>query len=439
MVETAIRMDAPEAGSVPTPEPSSGVPRRTVALALLVTVAAFAVFYASPVRLETDSFWVVFTARSLVAHGDVNLDEYHEIVERGTGFQVERFEGHVYYEAPLATSLAAVPFVAIASIVDGSGLDQRLADAHAQPLDGVIAALLAAITTGLGFLVFSQLTSRRWIALVSTATFALGTQVWSTASRTLWMHGPSLLCLMVALLLALRVRRTGTGQLTLGVVLGLAYFVRPTNVVPLVVFAIWVALRGRRPLLRFSCGAAGVLATFLLVDLAFYGQAVQPYFHASRVALSATTVEALLGNLVSPSRGLFTFVPVSVVCIYGFVLKRRAGDLGSLDVAVAASAIAYWLLVSTFPSWWAGWAYGPRFLTDIAPFVVWFLPPVVARVAVTRRALLGGIVACTLVASIAIQARGALAPSTEEWNWQPTDVSVDRARLWDWSDPQFLR
>jgi hypothetical protein len=269
--------------------------------------------------------------------------------------------------------------------------------------------------------------------------FAFGTQVWSTASRTLWMHSPSLLCLALALLLALRVRRSGTWCFALGVTLGVAYFVRPTNVVPLVVLAIWIGSLGRRSLLRFASGTALAGASFFLLDLLVYGRAVQPYFRASRVALSSTTIEALLGNLVSPSRGLLVFVPVSLLCGYGFILKRRAGTLSSLDVAVAVSAVGYWLLVSTFPSWWAGWSYGPRFLTDIAPMLVWFLPPVLAEIADRRRAGLGVIAALAIALSIGIQARGALAESTNEWNWKPVDVGIARNRLWDWSDPQFLR
>ena len=317
---------------------------------LVVLVLSFAVYAASPVRLQTDSYWTVFTARSLVAHGDVDLDEYRSIIEHGTGFQIEQHGGHAYDEAPLGTSLAAVPFVAIASLIDGPGLDQRLAQGRSEPLDGWIAATIAAIAVALMFLVTLGLTTRLWIALATTAVFAFGTQVWSTASRTLWMHTPSLVCLTLALLVAQRVRRSGAWCYALGSVLALAYFVRPTNVVPLVAFAIWVAFLGRRPLTRFACGAATVGCTFVVLDLALYGRFLQPYFRASRVGLSATTVEALIGNLFSPSRGLIVFVPVSLVCVYGFVLKRRAGKLTALDVAIAGSAVGYWLLVSLFPT-----------------------------------------------------------------------------------------
>ena len=51
------------------------------------------------------------------------------------------------------------------------------------------------------------------------------------------MHGPSLLCLTLALLIALHVRRSGAWCYALGATLSLAYFVRPTNIVPVLAFA----------------------------------------------------------------------------------------------------------------------------------------------------------------------------------------------------------
>jgi len=406
---------------------------------LVLIIVSFGLYAASPVRLQTDSHWVVFTARSLVAHGDVDLDEYRSISDHGATFQIEQQGRHAYYEAPLGTSLAAVPFVAVASLIDGPGLDQQLEQGRSQPLDGWIAAAMAAITVGLMFLVMLGLTSRLWIALATTAVFAFGTQVWSTASRTLWMHTPSLMCLTLALLVAQRARRSGAWCYTLGTVMALAYFVRPTNVVPLLAFAIWIAFLGRRPFTRFACGGATVGCTFIILDLALYGRVLQPYFRASRVSLAATTVEALAGNLFSPSRGLIMFVPVSLLCAYGFVLKRHAGTLSSLDVTIAGGAVGYWLLVSLFPTWYAGWSYGPRFLTDIAPMLVWFLPPVLESVVIRRRVALGVVVSIAFVASVAIQARGSIEQSTADWNWTPHSIDVDQARLWDFEDLQFLR
>jgi hypothetical protein len=450
-----------EARSRPEPTGSSAADEarrstriaRSFPAALTTVVAiAFLVYWASPVRLETDSFWTTYTARSLVAHGDVNIDEYHAIYDRSGNFQVETIDGHHYYEVPLAASLTSVPVVAIASIVDGPGLDRRLASGHAQPLDGIVAAIIAALAVGVVFAVIRRITPRRGIALAVTGVFAFGTQAWSTASRTTWMHGPSMLCLIIALYCALRVRESahssgpwrGGWFVALGASLAFAYFVRPTNVVPLVVFAVWAAGYGRRLLARYAVGAAGVTVVMLTLDWALYGRLVQPYFRAGRLGLSTVTFEALVGNLVSPSRGLLVFVPATLLCGYGAWLRRRSGGWTTLDTAVGATVVGSWILVSLFPHWWAGYAYGPRFLTDIAPLLVWFLPPALARAfsaaAAARRSAVFPVVALLLVsASVATQARGALAQSTVAWNWTPADVTAHPERVWDWSDPQFLR
>jgi hypothetical protein len=90
---------------------------------------------------------------------------------------------------------------------------------------------------------------------------------------------------------------------------------------------------------------------------------------------------------------------------------------------VAATIVAYWIGVSCFPDWTGGWSYGPRFLTDVAPLVVWFLPATLAALARSRRLVLSCLAVLVVALSVAIQARGAFEQSTA---------------VWDWSDPQFL-
>jgi hypothetical protein len=195
-------------------------------------------------------------------------------------------------------------------------------------------------------------------------------------------------------------------------------------------------------------GAIPVFVAFLVADRVFYGQLLQPYFRANRLAVSRVTVEALAGNLVSPSRGLFVFVPIAALSIYGFLLKRRRGELAGLDVVVAATVCGTWIAVSCFPHWWAGASYGPRFMTDVAPFVMWFLLPVFEAALPQRRSTattqrhvgaLAIVLLCAIGWSVFVQARGAFDEDTVYWSVTPWHVDNDPGRVWDWSDPQFLR
>jgi hypothetical protein len=409
--------------------------RRTVVGMLVVFVVSLLVYWVSPVRFESDSFWVTNTARSLVKDGNADLDEYSTLVHWNRGFQTERRDGHVYYSVPLGTSLAAVPVIAFAAVVDPD-LDRHLAKGTNGPWDGITAALLAAATVAVVFAIARRRTNRLWVAYLTAFVFAFGTQAWGIASRTVWMQAPSMLCLSLALLFALRASRSRRWFAPLGAVLALAYFVRPTNAVPLVVFGVWVLVKHRAHVTRYVLGAAAVTAAFVTANLVLYGELLQPYFRASRLSLTPTVAQALLANLVSPSRGIFVFVPVSILVVLGFRMRMKAGELTSLDVAVAVTIAVYWIGVSCFPDWTGGWSYGPRFLLDVVPLMMWFLPPIFDALARSRNALLTGLTVLLIVLSVGIQARGAFVERTATWNWEPR--FLDPARVWDWSDPQFL-
>jgi hypothetical protein len=250
-----------------------------------------------------------------------------------------------------------------------------------------------------------------------------------------------MLALSVALYCAVRAARQPGWFGALGATLATAYFVRPTNVVPLLIFAAWACSHGQKAIVRYAVGAGSVASALLLLNEMAYGVALQSYFRGDRISLSPRAIEAALGNLVSPSRGLIVFVPLTLVATYGVFAKRREGAFTRLDVVVVATILGYWIVVSLFPHWWGGWSYGPRFLSDTAPFIAWFLPPAFAALSrpKSRRSLLTIVAVGLLFVSVAINARGALAPTTTSWNWTPADVDYNPRRVWDWSDPQFLR
>lgn len=415
--------------------PARTARRRTVVGMLVVFAVSLLVYWVSPVRFESDSFWVTNTARSLVKEHNADLDEYSTLVHWNRGFQTERRDGHVYYSVPLGTSLFAVPVIAFASVVDPD-LDRHLAKGWNGPWDGITASLIAAATVAVVFAIARRRSTRLWVAYLTAFVFAFGTQSWGIASRTVWMQAPSMLCLALALLFAVRAAESPRWFAPLGAVLALAYFVRPTNAVPLVVFGVWVLVKHRAHVTRYVVGAAAVAAVFVTANLLLYGQLLQPYFRASRLSLTPTVAQALLANLVSPSRGIFVFVPVSILVVLGFRMRMKAGELTSLDVVVAVTIAGYWIGVSCFPDWTGGWSYGPRFLADVVPLMMWFLPPIFEGLARSRNALLIGLTALVIVLSVGIQARGAFVQRTATWNWEPR--FLDPARVWDWSDPQFL-
>jgi hypothetical protein len=104
---------------------------------------------------------------------------------------------------------------------------------------------------------------------------------------------------------------------------------------------------------------------------------------------------------------------------------------------ICALVVLHMLLVSTHADWWGGFSYGPRYLTDILPWLMVLWSPVLLWMAGNRLRLVA--VGAAVAVSVAIQFRGATSIQVHRWNEVPVSVNERTDRIWDWTDPPFLR
>ena len=98
------------------------------------------------------------------------------------------------------------------------------------------------------------------------------------------------------------------------------------------------------------------------------------------------SIDALIGLLFDPGRGLLVFSPVLLLAIPGLIAARRA-----------LAPAAFWTLLATpltiiifysgYPNWHGGWALGPRYIVSAIPFLVF---PLIYRDSGVIDALLAG-------------------------------------------------
>ena len=438
--------------------------KRDVFVVLTLFLAVWYVLWSSPNLYIGDSKYSMLLSQNLLKRHSFVLDGYSiprlPTVRSGSAdlngdiYQLETVDDHLYYYFPPGTSLLSAPFVALMegygrSVVRADGTYNLRNDERVQRW---IAALLMAALTAVFYLTSRLLLPISWS--VGTALGgALGTQVWSTASRAMWAHtwGIFLLGGVLYLLLAAATGRREPKPVLLASVLSWMYFVRPTSSVFIIGISVYVLLFHRSAFLPYALTGATWFAAFVGYSWFHFGKPLPSYYQANRLELTHFW-EAFAGNLVSPSRGLLIHVPVVLFVVYLVARHWKQQPFPRLVWLTLAVSAAHLAIVASFSPWFGGVCFGPRYSTELVP---WLVLASVLGVSAMRRQWREGerwgrstpttwrnpALACggvLLLASVFINGRGACSFSTVRWNGSPTNVDEAPWRVWDWTYPQFL-
>ncbi len=424
------------------PEPE--VKKRLRFQSILVGMVFFAIFYlGNGVIQSTDCQYVIPTALSLLNEGGLDVDKFFAKPDspyKPSDWHLEVIEGRYYNLYPIGQVLIAIPVVFVANKIAGFGYQSELSSY--QQLELIMGCVFAAATCVVMFLVASlSLDTLR--ALLLTAIFGLGSSVWSTVSCGFWQHGPSMFLLALVLYILLLAKERPQLIQYVGIPLALSYVMRPTNALPIAVFTLYVWWKYRECFLRYLLLCSIVAVPFVLFNVLMYHSLLSQYYTPGSAGITREVPRAILGMLVSPSRGLFVFSPVLLFALYGIVLKLKLRRFEALDGCILIIPIGHLFGVAlSNPMWWGGWSFGPRLMSDVTPFLAYFIILVLEDSWNWKRAKAGFMwtaLALTLAFSSFVHFAGATSPHGWSWNYLPTNVDRDTARLWDWNDSQALR
>jgi hypothetical protein len=405
--------------------------RRTAVLLVLAALVVYNLNFrviqdgdTVPARLLPFSLW-----RS----GSVNLDSvaglaatvppgkpYHE------AYWLHRSPaGHLYGTYPIVTPVLVAPLYApAAAYLAWRGWEPWRLQNTSLRMEKLAASLLAALSVGL-FYLLARRAAGPARALLAAVAYGFATGTWVISGQALWLHGMGEL-LAVCALLAATGRGSTVSLVAAGLACGLLAANRPPDAALAAGVLVYLLIRHRERALWAVAAAAAAAAPFVLYDLAAFGHWAGGYAWAvsgSHPYLSHPLLPGLAGLLLSPGKGLLIFSPF-LWFLAGRAVPQRptAGEgpeagpaavhepppAGSappdrlLELAVVAAVLAQ-LYVYARADFRAGACYGPRYLTDLLPVLVWLLVPVVARL---RGWGLRTFVAA-VAAGIAIQAVGA--------------------------------
>jgi hypothetical protein len=436
---------------------------RDRAVALGIFTFTLLVFLFSRVHQVTDSRYSMLVSDSLIKHGSFTLDAYNlpryapewrgYYFSDGPVYQIEVAGGHLYHHLPPGTPVLSAPYVGVLKMfgVSAANSDGTYNEQGEVRIEASLAALLMALLAAIFFVTARLVLPMSWSVVVALGG-ALGTQVYSTASRALWSETWGILLVGIVIYLLLR-HETGKRPLNpilFATLLAGTYFVRPTFAIHIIAISAYLLIFHRRLFLRYALTGAAWAALFVLYSWSHFNRPLPSYYRANRLLFDQFWI-ALVGNLISPARGLLVYVPVILFVTYLLVRYRREVRHPRVVWLSLSIIVAQLLAVSGFDHWWGGHSFGPRMMTGVAPWLV--LLGILGIDAMLRareskdekhrssslawrlQLALGGVL---LLLSVIINTLGATSHATWLWNLRPQEIDRHPERLWDWRQPQFL-
>jgi hypothetical protein len=397
-------------------EPAPG--RRDLRAGLLIGLLCLLVYNANLRQIGAgDTLPARYLPFGIWRYGSVLLDPIRELTRDGHAdhywIQPGR-AGHWLSLYPVVLPVLVAPLYAPAvGYLQLRGWTEQRLMRVAKVMEKLTASLVAAAAAALLYLLLRR-RAPRGDALLLTLAFAFGTDTWMIGSQALWQHGMAEL-LLIGLMLLLTGPCTPGRALAAGVLCGLIAGNRPPDALLAAALGLYgLRWAGRRAAPWLAAGVAVPLGLVVSYNLAAAGNLFGAYgipHHGGFFRFGLLT--GVAGLLLSPARGLLVFSPFLLLAPTAFWQGLRDRGARALTLAAGVGALALVLLYAK-ADWRAGDSFGPRWLTDLLPLLVWMLPPALATL---RGASRLAFVLAVCVAT-AIQAVGAF------WYTGASDAAV---------------
>lgn len=369
----------------PAPAPGSETEVRDrdgLRTSLLIGLLCMVVYNANLRSISAgDTYPARYLPFAILKYHTVVFDPIANVAAQGRGdtafWLLPRASGHRISLYPVVTPVLVTPlYLPAVGYLNVRGWSDARLDHVAKVMEKLVASLLAALSASLLYLLLRRRTKPS-IALLLTIAYAFGTTTWVVSSQALWQHGVAEVLVIGALLL-LTVPCTTPRALATGFLLGLIASNRPPDVILAAALGAYGLLwAGRRRALFLAAAAAFPMIAVLLYNLRAAGNVAGGYgVIGTPRFFNHDLLTGLAGILISPARGLFVFSPFLLFLVLAW--RHLPRDRGERQLTLAMIAgVAIQIVLYARTDWRGGLSWGPRYMTDLLPFLLWMLVPVV--------------------------------------------------------------
>jgi hypothetical protein len=414
--------------------------RRDLWTGLLVGLCCLLVYNANGRAISAgDTYPARYLPFAIWQHHTLLLDPIAGITAQGQGdmayWIVPLSNGHLISLYPVALPVLVAPLylpaVGYLHLRDWTPAEM---DHVAKVMEKITASLIAAASAALLYLLLRRRAGRQ-LALRLTAAYAFGTTTWVISSQALWQHGMAQL-LVIGTLLCLTAPCTTARAITAGLLCGLLAGNRPPDALLAAALGAYALFWAGRRAALVAAAAALPMGLVLFYNLGVAGHFAGGYgLKAEANFMRHDLVPGIAGLLLSPTRGLLVFSPFLLFLAAAGRHAPRDPDERFLTLA-SCVGVGLQVLLYAKTDWRIGISWGPRYLTDLVPLLIWMLVPVAA-------ALRGFWQACfriTVGIAIAIQAAGAFCyTGATDLEVVSVQTGPDKMRAaWDWRNAPFI-
>lgn len=359
---------------------------KSLCIAFLLSLTSFALYTGTmQIFNTTDSLPNNFTALNIIYNHRFDLTNIRQaLIQRDligiTG--ASNSAGLIFAKTPIVLGLLSAPFFYFINSffrVNHFSLDLFFTN-YNQYVGKLTAALYVSMSVFLLYFVIRKITKKDSIALISSATYALCTNVFNTASQANWQHGVSLFFITLLLFVVFNYKRS-VFMLIAGTIIGLLIQIRISNGFYFIFVPIYVWLSQdtkRKKILSIltlilglflGYGSIYTLNTFLHVPFGYSDEIIYSF----KVFQPVLFIQNLISLLFSFNYGLFFFSPVLLFAFVYLFTKKNARFMTIIALSLALPLILFPLFASFWWAWAGGQSLNARLITEALPIIIIYL------------------------------------------------------------------
>jgi hypothetical protein len=353
--------------------------------------------------LALNFFYLLTSSGRVRTIDEVTVDlQAESLATRGSSAVPQAISGNLFYgkldrqgrpQSPygLGQAVLVLPWYEAGRVLRNivPGIPERARDIVLDAVLVASSATFSALAAALAMLIFLRLGIAVRPALAATLLIALATPVFSYSS---WFFSePLTTALFMAAALSMF---TGERDKAIsaqraawaGLCLGVALWVRPTNVLAAAVFLVAVLVRDRktaqRPVFVFAAIVTALGAAYLLRNRILFGSPLDFGYPIAAEggkplnSFQTPLFQGLFGLLLSPGKSVLIFAPPILLAVAGIKPLARL-DKGLAFVA-AATPLVYLFFFARYTQWEGGYCFGPRYLVPSLALLCLGLGPMLA-------------------------------------------------------------